>query len=86
MAPPLIIRSMLLLIVAAVSANSQDLTSDFYSASCPRATEIVRDVVNRAIDKNEDVGPALLRLFQVDCFVNVSPSPPLLKQLTSFFD
>ncbi|XP_020219803.1 peroxidase 44 [Cajanus cajan] len=46
-----------------------DLRVGFYSSSCPRAEEIVRQVVQRNFNQDRTVTGALLRMHFHDCFV-----------------
>ncbi|KAL9325867.1 hypothetical protein ACSQ67_006512 [Phaseolus vulgaris] len=55
---------MLLLVV-----RSQ-LTTDFYSSSCPNLSKIVRKEVQKALMNEMRMGASLLRLHFHDCFVN----------------
>lgn len=54
----------------AFSANAQ-LSSSFYSKSCPRLQSIVRAGMTKAVNKEKRIGASILRLFFHDCFVNV---------------
>lgn len=47
------------------------LSSDFYSKSCPSLFPAVRQVVQRAVARERRMAASLLRLFFHDCFVNV---------------
>ena len=59
-----------LLLVSLGSSNAQ-LTTNFYSNSCPNLYSTVKSVVQSAINKEARMGASLLRLFFHDCFVNV---------------
>lgn len=64
----------------AFSANAQ-LSSSFYSKSCPRLQSIVRAGMTKAVNKEKRIGASILRLFFHDCFVNVREK----KKKTLFF-
>ncbi|EPS67864.1 hypothetical protein M569_06908, partial [Genlisea aurea] len=49
---------------------SAQLSTDFYSNSCPKLYSTVRSVVDSAIQAEARMGASLLRLFFHDCFVN----------------
>lgn len=48
------------------------LYPQFYDHSCPRATEIVKSVVAKAVAREARMAASLLRLHFHDCFVQVS--------------
>ncbi|XP_056690806.1 peroxidase P7-like isoform X2 [Spinacia oleracea] len=50
-----------------VSSNAQ-LTTNFYSSSCPNLHSTVKSVVQSAINRENRMGASLLRLFFHDCF------------------
>jgi len=52
------------------SSNAQ-LTTNFYSNSCPQLFSTVGFVVQNATQVEPRMGASLLRLFFHDCFVNV---------------
>ena len=52
------------------SVNAQ-LSTNFYSSSCPKLFSTVKSTVQSAISKEARMGASLLRLFFHDCFVNV---------------
>ncbi|XLU34791.1 hypothetical protein S245_070857, partial [Arachis hypogaea] len=51
------------------NGNAQ-LSTNFYSSSCPKLFSTVRSTVQSAISKEARMGASLLRLFFHDCFVN----------------
>ncbi|CAN4118433.1 unnamed protein product [Withania somnifera] len=51
------------------SSNTQ-LTSSFYSSTCPNVANIVRSVVQQALQSDARIGASLIRLHFHDCFVN----------------
>ncbi|KAG6534389.1 peroxidase 5-like [Zingiber officinale] len=58
----------LVLWLGAVGAQGQ-LQVGYYSHSCPRAEEIVREEIEKALKDDEGVGADLLRMLFHDCFV-----------------
>lgn len=49
------------------------LYPQFYDHSCPRALEIVKSIVAKAVAKETRMAASLLRLHFHDCFVKVPP-------------
>ncbi|KAL2896377.1 Peroxidase 4 [Bienertia sinuspersici] len=72
-----------LLVVSIGNSNAQ-LTTNFYSSSCPNLYSTVRSVVQSAIRKEARMGASLLRLFFHDCFVNGCDGSLLLDDTSSF--
>ncbi|KAF4393938.1 hypothetical protein G4B88_025907 [Cannabis sativa] len=52
--------------------GSGQLSSSFYSSSCPNVLSTIRAEVRSAVSKESRMGASLLRLHFHDCFVNVS--------------
>jgi len=48
------------------------LTTNFYSTSCPNLLSTVQTAVKSAVNSEARMGASILRLFFHDCFVNVS--------------
>ncbi|CAN4114388.1 unnamed protein product [Withania somnifera] len=65
-------------------SSSAQLTSGFYSKSCPKLYETVKSVVNSAIQKETRMGASLLRLFFHDCFVNGCDGSLFLDDTSTF--
>ncbi|XP_061372639.1 peroxidase P7-like isoform X2 [Gastrolobium bilobum] len=65
------------------SANAQ-LSTNFYSSSCPKLLSTVKSTVESAISKEARMGASLLRLFFHDCFVNGCDGSILLDDTSSF--
>ncbi|CAM0910493.1 unnamed protein product [Alopecurus aequalis] len=62
--------SLLVFIVVAPAANGDDLSARFYDKTCPNVQRVVRSVMARKVACEPRMGPAVLRLFFHDCFVN----------------
>ncbi|KAL2896375.1 Peroxidase 4 [Bienertia sinuspersici] len=72
-----------LLVVSIGNSNAQ-LTTNFYSSSCPNLDSTIKSVVQSAIRKEARMGASLLRLFFHDCFVNGCDGSLLLDDTSSF--
>ena len=46
------------------------LSTDYYSSTCPKALSTIKTAVNNAVYKERRMGASLLRLHFHDCFVN----------------
>ncbi|GMI73234.1 peroxidase 52 [Hibiscus trionum] len=73
----------LLLVVVLGSSNAQ-LSTNFYSKSCPNLLPTVKSTVRSAVSKETRMGASLLRLFFHDCFVNGCDGSLLLDDTSSF--
>ncbi|KAL3752499.1 peroxidase 4-like [Eucalyptus grandis] len=65
------------------SASAQ-LSTNFYSKSCPNVLSTAKSVVQSAVSKERRMGASLLRLFFHDCFVNGCDGSILLDDTSSF--
>ncbi|KAL1290776.1 hypothetical protein HN51_059296 [Arachis hypogaea] len=65
------------------NGNAQ-LSTNFYSSSCPKLFSTVRSTVQSAISKEARMGASLLRLFFHDCFVNGCDGSILLDDTSNF--
>ncbi|GMH05049.1 hypothetical protein Nepgr_006889 [Nepenthes gracilis] len=65
------------------SSNAQ-LSTNFYSKSCPDLFASIKPVVQSAINKEARMGASLLRLFFHDCFVNGCDGSILLDDTSTF--
>ncbi|KMT18888.1 hypothetical protein BVRB_2g029890 [Beta vulgaris subsp. vulgaris] len=76
--------TMAFLLVASIGSSNAQLTTNFYSKSCPNLLTTVNSVVQSAINKESRMGASLLRLFFHDCFVNGCDGSILLDDTSSF--
>ncbi|PWZ16417.1 Peroxidase 4 [Zea mays] len=60
---------LLVLLAAGTSTSSAQLSTGFYSHSCPGVHDAVRSVLQAAIAREQRMGASILRLFFHDCFV-----------------
>ncbi|TQD86000.1 hypothetical protein C1H46_028435 [Malus baccata] len=67
-----------------MSTTSAQLSTNFYSSSCPRLFSTVKSTVQSAIQKEARMGASLLRLHFHDCFVNGCDGSLLLDDTSSF--
>ncbi|VAI30256.1 unnamed protein product [Triticum turgidum subsp. durum] len=73
-----------LLVVMAAGGASAQLSTGFYSSSCPGALGTVASVVQSAVAKEPRMGASILRLFFHDCFVQGCDGSLLLDDTASF--
>ncbi|XP_062006546.1 cationic peroxidase 1-like [Rosa rugosa] len=73
--------SFLLLLVGIASAQ---LSSTFYSSSCPNALSTIKSAVDSAVSSEARMGASLLRLHFHDCFVNGCDASVLLDDTANF--
>ncbi|CAL9008304.1 unnamed protein product [Prunus brigantina] len=66
------------------ATSSAQLSTNFYSSSCPRVFSAVRSTVQSAIRNEARIGASLLRLHFHDCFVNGCDGSLLLDDTSSF--
>ncbi|KAM6574062.1 cationic peroxidase 1 [Cannabis sativa] len=64
--------------------GSGQLSSTFYSSSCPNVLSTIRAEVRSAVSKESRMGASLLRLHFHDCFVNGCDGSILLDDTSSF--
>jgi len=72
------------LLVPFLGISSAQLSTSFYSKSCPNLFPTVKSAVQSAISKEARMGASLLRLFFHDCFVNGCDGSILLDDTSSF--
>ncbi|KAG7016036.1 Peroxidase 52 [Cucurbita argyrosperma subsp. argyrosperma] len=63
---------------------SAQLSTGFYSSSCPNLLSTVKTSVRSAVSKEARMGSSILRLFFHDCFVNGCDGSILLDDTSSF--
>ncbi|RWW78612.1 hypothetical protein BHE74_00013157 [Ensete ventricosum] len=68
-----------LLLLLLLGSSSAQLSTSYYSSSCPDLFSTVSSAVQSAISKEKRMGASLLRLFFHDCFVNVAPLPMIMR-------
>jgi peroxidase len=61
---------MMIVIMALAGGASAQLSTGFYSSSCPGMPGAVKSAVQSAVAKEPRMGASILRLFFHDCFVN----------------
>ncbi|KAG2730590.1 hypothetical protein I3843_01G295600 [Carya illinoinensis] len=77
---PIFTLAFLLLFMGSIDAQ---LSTGFYSSSCPKLFSTVKSTVRSAISKETRMGASLLRLFFHDCFVNGCDGSILLDDTSS---
>ncbi|XP_052163859.1 peroxidase 2-like [Oryza glaberrima] len=68
---------------ASPSPPPPGLRVGYYSSSCPKAEQIVKDAVKNAVYTNRGIGAGLVRLFFHDCFVEGCDASVLLDPTTA---
>ncbi|BAT83938.1 cationic peroxidase 1-like [Vigna umbellata] len=63
---------------------SSQLSSDFYSTTCPNALSTIKSGVDSAVSNEARMGASLLRLHFHDCFVQGCDASVLLNDTSSF--
>uniref|UniRef100_A0A1D1Z233 Peroxidase n=1 Tax=Anthurium amnicola TaxID=1678845 RepID=A0A1D1Z233_9ARAE len=74
----------LLIVLVLVGSSYAQLSTNFYSSSCPNLFGAVKPVVQSAVSSQKRMGASLLRLFFHDCFVNGCDGSLLLDDTSSF--
>ncbi|KAG8481377.1 hypothetical protein CXB51_026157 [Gossypium anomalum] len=62
----------LLVLFLLMNMATAQLSSTFYSTTCPKALSTIKSAVNSAVSNEARMGASLLRLHFHDCFVNAS--------------
>ncbi|GAB4827676.1 hypothetical protein Ancab_034561 [Ancistrocladus abbreviatus] len=73
-----------LVALAILGSSNAQLSTTFYSKSCPGVFSTINSVVKSAINKDARMGASLLRLFFHDCFVNGCDGSVLLDDTPTF--
>ncbi|KAJ1270015.1 hypothetical protein BS78_06G022200 [Paspalum vaginatum] len=74
----------LLLVLVLAGTSSGQLSTGFYSYSCPGVYDAVKSVMQAAIAKEPRMGASIMRLFFHDCFVQGCDASLLLDDTPSF--
>ncbi|KFK24955.1 hypothetical protein AALP_AA8G047500 [Arabis alpina] len=73
-----------LLLQGNINIVGAQLTTNFYSTSCPNLLSTVQTAVKSAVKSEARMGASILRLFFHDCFVNGCDGSILLDDTSSF--
>ncbi|KAG6509394.1 peroxidase 4-like [Zingiber officinale] len=76
--------AVLAVLVLLSGTSSAQLSTSYYSYSCPSLSSTVKGAVQSAINSEKRMGASLLRLFFHDCFVNGCDGSILLDDTSSF--
>ncbi|KAK1322231.1 Peroxidase 4 [Acorus calamus] len=80
---PMAIVSFSLLLLLFGTSSAQ-LSTSFYSSSCPNVFSTVKSAVQSAVASEKRMGASLVRLFYHDCFVNGCDGSILLDDTANF--
>ncbi|XP_057512691.1 peroxidase 4-like [Actinidia eriantha] len=80
----MVIHVTLILLVLQMGNSYAQLSTNFYSTTCPNLLSTVKPVVESAVSKEKRMGASLLRLHFHDCFVNGCDGSILLNDTSSF--
>ncbi|GFZ01726.1 peroxidase superfamily protein [Actinidia rufa] len=80
----MVIHVTLILLVLQMGSSYAQLSTNFYSTTCPNLLSTVKPVVESAVSKEKRMGASLLRLHFHDCFVNGCDGSILLDDTSSF--
>ncbi|KAF9623006.1 hypothetical protein IFM89_035987 [Coptis chinensis] len=84
MSSPFSMNLFTVFILLLLGSSYAQLSTDFYSKSCPNVFSAVRAAVQSAIAREKRIGASLLRLHFHDCFVNGCDGSILLDDIGSF--
>ncbi|KAK3218976.1 hypothetical protein Dsin_012946 [Dipteronia sinensis] len=79
-----VIVGLVFVLVLFTGSCSAQLSTNFYSKSCPKVLSTVQSVVKTAVSKERRMGASLLRLHFHDCFVKGCDGSILLDDTSSF--
>ncbi|KAL7264195.1 hypothetical protein ACSBR1_002197 [Camellia fascicularis] len=83
--PSMVINvSFVLFVFLLMNSSSAQLSTNFYSKTCPKLLDTAKSVVKYAVSKERRMGASLLRLHFHDCFVNGCDGSILLDDTSSF--
>ncbi|RZC82530.1 hypothetical protein C5167_045316 [Papaver somniferum] len=82
--PSMLVVILSLLLVFFSGSSRAQLSTTYYSKTCPNVLTKVKSAVQSAISKEKRAGAALLRLHFHDCFVNGCDGSVLLDDTSSF--
>ncbi|KAI3994222.1 hypothetical protein MKX01_012479 [Papaver californicum] len=82
--PSMVVVVLSLLLVFFSGSSRAQLSTTYYSKTCPNVLTKVKSAVQSAISKEKRAGAALLRLHFHDCFVNGCDGSVLLDDTSSF--
>ncbi|GAU31499.1 hypothetical protein TSUD_332740 [Trifolium subterraneum] len=68
------------IILTLLNPSNAQLTSTFYTNTCPNVSSIVRNVIQQALQNDSRIAASLIRLHFHDCFVNGCDASILLDQ------
>ncbi|KAG1338980.1 peroxidase 4 [Cocos nucifera] len=74
----------LALVLLFLGSSSAQLSTNYYSKTCPNLFSTVKPVIESAISSEKRMGASILRLFFHDCFVNGCDGSLLLDDTSSF--
>ncbi|XP_057484225.1 peroxidase 4-like [Actinidia eriantha] len=80
----MVIHVTFVLLVLQMGTSYAQLSTNFYSKTCPNLLSTVKSVVKSAVSKEKRMGASLLRLHFHDCFVNGCDGSILLDDTSSF--
>ncbi|CAL5386317.1 unnamed protein product [Camellia sinensis] len=76
--------SFVLFVFLLMNSSSAQLSTNFYSKTCPKLLDTAKSVVKYAVSQERRMGASLLRLHFHDCFVNGCDGSILLDDTSSF--
>ncbi|MCL7044335.1 hypothetical protein MKW94_022926 [Papaver nudicaule] len=82
--PSMVVVILSLLLIFFSGSSRAQLSTTYYSKTCPNVLTKVKSAVQSAISKEKRAGAALLRLHFHDCFVNGCDGSVLLDDTSSF--